>query len=1044
MYQKQLFLRRNYFQALISAGLLFSRGLTMAASAQPALAHFNPYVSLPALKSILNGSLYYRGLHLPHYGLGAAFNPWHAPGNLLYQDANYLVNRVDATGVVNNAVYSRALLAKSRLSGGPLSLNFGAVGGGVASGIHGPINIPKGGFATMGAPAGGGVNPWGSVTFSSDGPNNFMPPGQSGFGPSQISGRVNGVAYDPNNPDTYYVASAGGGVWKTTNAGVSWKCLSNSWPAQATACVTVDPHNSNVIYVGTGDIVYGTTPFGIMKSTDGGDTWTNEGNANFGGSVYTVYKIRVDPDNDQIVTAIAGGAIYRSTDGGTTWRDVYDVGGTLLDLQYGLRPVGAGVASAPHILLATGSTVGVLLSEDNGATWHVLDNASTLTARGGGCSIAPSATQFNTYYVLDGGNSAVVKETFDGSFNVTSANITGTLESANWSQQWYDYDIRCAGAGGTDQLYVGLLDIYEYDGQTNTNGQPVWTSLLGTYSGHDLAHTDQHALAIDPNDPTNTHFLIGNDGGVYQLLVTPGKGGVNSLVQASSLNASLDITQFYHVDAYAGQAGWILGGTQDNGTTTSNVGGLGHTDAANWLGVGGGDGGGCAIDSQDPSIDYGTAEYSNVYYDTGYWTGNALDISPNAGYENKPFVPLMVQDPNNGNIMYTGTNYLYRWNYATKSWTNHVGGIKFTITGIIDAIAVAPSNSNIVYVGTSTGKIWMTTDGGINWKVMEYYPIPSVVEGLSVLSYNPYDVVAVGDRVVAHCTNTQVASPVWTRIDDHGANSLPQIDYHTVARNPYDPSEVFFVGTDIGGYYTVDGGNNWYNLNAGTGLPSAQISDIKAVLGTGAEAGHGLLTISTYGRGVYQTVLHNLLGTLAISPNEAPVGGSSFVITVTGEYFTPGDVVTWNGKVLTSTYGTSSSLTAVVPAYDLNKAGSAEIAVSNPNLGTVSNSQMLLIGVARIMIKATGVVRNSNSTVTVTVSVTNTGTVPITGLSLMSSTLGGKAESSYSLASTVATGATATGTVTFPSTVAKGRSVLIVHLRCAQGTTGTAAVLNVP
>jgi hypothetical protein len=90
------------------------------------------------------------------------------------------------------------------------------------------------------------------------------------------------------------------------------------------------------------------------------------------------------------------------------------------------------------------------------------------------------------------------------------------------------------------------------------------------------------------------------------------------------------------------------------------------------------------------------------------------------------------------------------------------------------------------------------------------------------------------------------------------------------------------------------------------------------------------------------------------------------------------------------------------------------------------------------------VVRNSNSTVTVTVSITNTGTLPITGLSLMSSTLGGKADSSYSLATTVATGATVTGTITFPSTVVKGRSVLILHLRYAQGTAGAAAVLNVP
>ncbi len=1039
MYRQQRYRSSKYLPALLSAGLLTTVGLTVNAYAQPAQVHTNPYASLSAVKSMLNGSLYYRGYQVPHLGVGAIFNPWRLPSNLLYQDANFLINRVDSSGTINTDAYKQAIIAKSRMGGGPLSLKFGALGA-AGNGIRGPVNIPNGGMSLLSAPPGDGIDPWGTVSFSNDGPNDFTPAYQWGFGPSQISGRVNGVAYDPNNPNTYYIAAAGGGVWKTTNAGVSWTCLSNSWPAQTTACVTVDPMNSNVIYVGTGDIVYGTTPFGIMKSTDGGSTWTDEGMMQFPG---TVYKIKVDPDNDQVVTAIAGGSIYHSTDGGQTWTDVYDANGYLDDMQYGLRPTASAAGSSPHVLLATGAYSGVLLSLDNGATWSVLDNGNVVTANGGGISVAPSATQFNAYYVLDGGNHRVVKENFNiATGQVQTTDITGSLSNADWSQQWYDYYIRCAAAGGTDQLYVGLLDIYEYDGQKDNTGQTVWTSLLGTYSGNDLAHTDQHAFALDPNDTSQTHFLIGNDGGVYQFVVTPGTGGVNSSVNAVSLNSGLDITQFYHIDVNPSQAGWILGGSQDNGTVSSNVGGPGYTNIWNWLGVGGGDGGGCVIDSQNPSIQYGTAEYSFIYYDTGYWTNSAVDISLSAGGENKPFVPLMVQDPNNGNVVYSNTNYLYRWNYATKQWENHVGGMNFS-SGIIQAIAVAPSNSNVVYVGTSGGRIWMTADGGSSWRVINS-GTPSSVEGLSVLQYNPYDVLAVGNGAVVHCTNTKVASPVWISIAGQSPNKLPGNDYHVIVRNPYDPASVFFVGCDLGGYYTVDGGNSWYNLNAGTGMPSAQISDMKATLGTGAEAGHGFLTISTYGRGVYQTVLHNLLSTVAISPDAAPVGGSAFVLTVKGEYFEPGDVVTWNGSVLKSTYGNSTSITASVPASDLQKAGSAEIAVRNPNLNTVSNSQMLLIGIARLVTKATSVVRNGNNTVTVTFYVTNTGTVPITGLAVMSSTLGGKAYSSASIPSTVGTGASITGTITFPSTVTKGRNVVIVHLKYAQGSSAAAAVLNVP
>ncbi len=1026
---------------ILTVALLSSLLSTLAhspAHAQRAQPVNNPYQSLPAVRAMLGGHIYYHNFPLPHLGIGNKLRPWKSPDNILYQLASYLSTRVDQSGTINTALLRRALLAKQKMSSGPLHLDF----------VH-PVGN-HGGYSTMGLPAGGGIDPWGTAIFDSIGPLNMLPPYANHFGTQVVSGRVNGIAFDPNNPGTYYIATAGGGVWKTTDAGLNWNCLSNdtnTWEAQTTACVAVDPQNSSIIYVGTGDIFSFKSPFGIMKSADGGATWVNEGNGVFPG---TVYKVKVDPDNDLVVNAISGGNIYHSTDGGRNWNIAASTNGLLEDMQYGLRIPDANGNLGSHILLVTGQYAGVMMSSDDGAHWNTLDNGSTLTSNGGGCSVAPSPTRWNYYYVLDGGNQRIYLETFNTSFNnqyiASAVDITGSMGylTDEWSQQGYDFYIRAASSAvGKDQVFVGLKDLFEYNGRLGIKGEAIWEPLFRSNTAQSIAHTDQHAMALDPNDASQTHFLIGNDGGIYDLVVKQDKFATISTLQVSSLNADLDITQFYKVAAISSEFGWLLGGAQDQGAGTSNVGGPSYTDYYNWKIVSGGDGGSVVLPPRDPANQYTSSEKAVVYHTSDYWLTTNAVISPSTVGDVLPFVTPLVGDPHHSSVVYMSTNYLYRWHNNLKRWDSKVGGINFGGTKVIQAIAVAPSDSNVLYVATASGAIWMSTDGGTTWNTVGPTSGLTVPEGLNVLSYNPYDVIVVGSGAVLHCTDTSASTPVWTSITGNGANALPAFDYHVIARNPYDPTNVYFIGCDYGGFYTVDGGVNWYNMSADFGLPNVQINDIQAELGTGNLTGMGILTIGTFGRGVYQARMQNLLTTFSISPDVAAVGAGITLITVTGNHFTPNDSVYFANHKLLTGWISSTELQALIPAEFLTKRGSAEVYVNNPDINNHSNSQLFLIGTARISTKVLGNTRIANGKVTVFFTATNTGTVPLTGITVLSGKLAGKSLISFKLGSSLNVGATTRGVVSFPATVAKGHDILTMQLQYDQGREGIGALVDV-
>ncbi len=670
------------------------------------------------------------------------------------------------------------------------------------------------------------------------GPRNFMPPYRTYFGTQPISGRVNAVAYDPVNEGVYYIGAPQGGVWKSTDYGATWQPLGDSWQFLQVACIAIHPTDPNIIYVGTGDFQGWMRPFsmGIMKSTDGGQTWVSLGAQQFGNKC--VSDILIDPENPNLIVACTGwgpyqgvaGDIWRSTDGGQTWTRVNPVSAIWSDMAISARNPSTGVRY--YYAVGHGNPGRLLRSTNRGQTWTVLTppfpsgNKSSLR-------VATSPTVPERVYLLSGDDSQVwVSNDAGNTWTALNPSVDG-----GFYQAWYDAHLHVSrDHQNQDVVYLGLVDLVQ------RTGAGTWRSIGLSLTNNALVHVDQHSFAVNPRNPNEA--LVGNDGGVYRMVYNPSTGTVNF----TSLNANLGITQFYAAAFHPTNPAVMLGGAQDNSTAFANG------DLNSWRGVVGGDGGFCAIHPNNPSIQYASWQYLGIVRTTNSWA-SGTNISPNYGNDSVAFIAPLTLHPANPNWLLAGTNYLYRWDATTGTWTARLGNQ--ALTGrVLLTIAGAPSNPNVIYTGGSDGQVWMTTNGGTTWRAI-HTGAPSLpnraITEIAVHPTNPYKVyVVVGGTGTPHvfrCDNT-LANPVqWVNISGSGSTGLPDVHFNSIALDPTAPDTVIYVGTDIGVFFTLDGGATWRNATQPYGLPNVQVNTVRVIPGT------GYLMVATYGRGIWRIAL---------------------------------------------------------------------------------------------------------------------------------------------------------------------------------------------
>src|SRR5882724_10749262 len=706
-----------------------------------------------------------------------------------------------------------------------------------------------------------------------------------------VSGRVTALAVDPANVNTVYLGSAQGGVWKTTNGGTTWTPLTDRQASTAIGSIALDPSNSSTIYVGTGeenfsgDSYYGA---GIFKSTNGGSTWTQScgpfcgpvakdgyygGGARIGG-------LAVHPTNGQILLAavalLSQDGVYRSTTGGNSWTRVLPgnpANSVLFD------PTNGNIAYASLGGSFSGGTEGVFKSTNGGQTWTAANgtgvNVLNLTHAGRiALAMAPSSPM--TLYA--------------GIANVNTGNLLGFFKTTDGGANWRhltstpDYCTpicsyaNVIGVQPTNPNVVFAGGAFTTTLVRSLNGGTTWATLQSSQNSWFL-HADMHALSFFPNGNT---LYLGNDGGAY----------VTTQITASNpsftaLNSTLGLSQFYPgLSIHPTRAAIAIGGTQDNGTTI-------YSGTRTWNDVVCGDGGYTAIDFNTPATMYATCQRFNIFKSTSNGTFGTWNVALNGinTGDRVEFIPPLVMDSSNPHTLYFGTNRVYQTTNGASSWTaispDLTGGNDFF--GVLSTIAVAPNNSNTVYVGTMDNRVQVTTNAGsgvlATWRNVSAGLPPRVVTHVAVSPTTSTTAYATfsgfrgfGDNL-GHVFKTTNGGSAWSDI----SGDLPNTPVNFLVIDPDTPGNLF-VATDVGVFYSTSGGTSWTSLV--NGLPHV------AVLGLTLHKPSGTLRASTHGRGAWDINIANFTpGPPAVTSNSA-TNVASFSATLNGSLNPRGSTTT--------------------------------------------------------------------------------------------------------------------------------------------------------
>lgn len=676
------------------------------------------------------------------------------------------------------------------------------------------------------------------------------------------SGRIADLAINPNNPDEYYVAAASGGVWKTSNHGITYSPIFDGQGSYSIGCITIDPNNSDVLWVGTGEnnnqrsVAYGD---GLYKSEDGGRSWNKVGLENS----EHIGMIAVDPRNSDVVYVAAYGPVwsaggdrglYKTEDGGETWTKILEISEHTGVNEVHLDPRNPDVIYATahqrrrHVwtYISGGPESAIFKSTNGGNDFEKLAGGLPSGDVGRiGMDISP--VNPDVLYACIEGHGFYRSSNRGASWNKMSGHAT----SGNYYVEIF--------ASPHDVNTVYSMDTYA---QYTTDGGATFKAV-----GEPGKHVDNHAMWIDPNNAS--HYLMGCDGGLYETWDN---------ASTWHFKPNLPITQFYRVAVdYNTPFYNVYGGTQDNfslggPSQTINQRGIVNSD---WFVTNTGDGFESQVDPYDPNTVYAQAQYGwLVRFDKV--SGEALPIKPDVGPEEAPLrwnwdAPLIIS-PHNNHTLYFAANRIFKSTNRGDSWelispdltqqidrnTLPVMGKVWsvdaiaknqstTIYGNIVALSESPVTPGLIYAGTDDGLIQVTDNDGQNWT--RYNTFPGVPANTYVNDIKPslHD-----DQVVYAAFNNHKNGdfkPYVFRSADRGKSwtnigaGLPERgSVYSIAEDHEDPN-LLFVGTEFGIYFTRDGGSHWIQLKAG--LPTVAIRDIEI------QRTENDLVLASFGRGFY-------------------------------------------------------------------------------------------------------------------------------------------------------------------------------------------------
>jgi photosystem II stability/assembly factor-like uncharacterized protein len=708
-------------------------------------------------------------------------------------------------------------------------------------------------------------------------------------GPTNMMGRVSDVEGIPSPSKTFFVASAGGGVWKTTNNGTSFELVwGGNGRVVSMGDIAIAPSDPQQVWLGTGepDSRNSISPGGgIFKSTDGGKTWTAKGLE----KTQAIGRVVVHPTNPDVVYVAALGAIwnsnperglYRTKDGGESWELVKAISDKAGFVDVALNPHHPEVVWAaawerqrgPYFLQSGGPGSGLWKSTDGGDSWTEVEGNGFPTATKGRIGLAISASNPHTMYAMV----EAEKESDDTGGN-------GLYRSTDSGETWEKMNDVNVRPFYYSQVRVDPRDENRvYFSSTPVNFSDDGGKTYGTTT-NDI-HVDHHAMWVDPNDPDR--IVVGNDGGVA---ISYDKGG-----NWISLN-HFAIGQFYDVSYNMDVPYRVCGGLQDNGTwcAPSRVpsGGISNY---HWATIGGGDGFVSAQDPVDPTIAWVESQGGNmgrVNTATGErtslqkpewrdlwlpWQDSIVTLMEGGMSEDAPQIAALRKQAAadsaandmrwNWNTPFFQSAHDRTWFYAagnmvvkSTNWgeflkpisgdlsyadaekvrisTQTTGGVTPDVTGaetFATVVSLEESARRVgwLFAGTDDGRVWRTRDDGKNWEELtdRFKGVPAGTYVSRIEASSHHD-----DRFYVTFDNHRRGdfTPYVFATDDGGrtfrsiAADLPKggIDFVHVIKEDPRNENLLFVGTDVGAYVSANRGQSWQRFM--TGLSTTPVHDLE-------------------------------------------------------------------------------------------------------------------------------------------------------------------------------------------------------------------------
>jgi photosystem II stability/assembly factor-like uncharacterized protein len=640
-----------------------------------------------------------------------------------------------------------------------------------------------------------------SAAKQAKGENSIFADAWVNIGPSNRGGCTKTIAIHPTDGNILYAGAAGGGVWKSTNAGSSWTALTDLViPDLATVSIAIDPNNPNTIYAGSGDgslsanALAGT---GLYKSTNAGGSWTKVGATQLS---RTVNKVLVHSGNSNIVFACNfdgsgtnGKGLYRSTNGGTSFTRVWpaskNADGVVWDIVQG-----ATISGKTIFYLVSGNTTGtstecgIYKSIDDGVSFSkltttTLPDGSTIGKAALACPKA-NLSKLYCFMATPSGNLRGLYRSTDAGSTFSSISVPSTIfaPSGGTGQGWYDLCIgvspNAAGNGTNDTVLIGGVEAYR-----SFNGGSTWTAY-SDYGSNSAVHVDHHAITFNPNN--SRQIYIGTDGGIYYHTM-----------------------RYYHIGLDKNDYKATMGGTQDQGTWRTYSG-----QSASFKF--GGDGFHVIIDPNSSTTYYCEGPYGELYRITNNG-GTVTPINSGSFESESAWDTPFIMAPKSNQILYTGRTKVWKSTNQGTTWS----AISPAFSSYIYALAVSPSNTNIIYAGLSGGRIKRTTNGGTDWTDVNT-GTSATIESIVCHPRDP-------DWALVSLASTSTSTPRVMVTTDGGADwtnksgtststRLPGVPTSQVALDSTDPANIWYAATDNGMYYTRDAGSTWSIAGSGIGL----------------------------------------------------------------------------------------------------------------------------------------------------------------------------------------------------------------------------------